>query len=475
MLPMIILSFILFLVAMTGIGILSARKSKSTTTDYILASRDVGPVATSLSAVSTCHSGFMFIGMIGFTYTIGISAIWLIISWMIGDYVAWKMVYKRLRKQTEASNISTVSGFISHHFNHKKQRIIQWVSGSFILVFLAVYAAAQLTAGSKALNAMLGWPVNTGIVLGAVIVGIYSVAGGIRASIWTDVAQSIIMLCSMIGLVTVAIVHLGGLGQLFDSLSAINPSLVSLIPTNLQFGFPLYILGWVAFGLGVIGQPHIIVRPMAISSPNHIQPAMRLYLLWYLIFSICAIGVGLAARVILPELSAVDQELALPKMAISLLPSIFVGGILAGLFSATISTADSQVLTCSATITQDLFPKGKQRMMASKLATLAMMLVAMGIALAGSKNVYLLVVLGWSGLSVILGPLIVLQCFNIRLAFTSTLLMMLAPFATIMVWRQWLQLSGDINEVLPGIAVALMVLLVTKAPKKKPVITPTRK
>jgi sodium/proline symporter len=101
--------------------------------------------------------------------------------------------------------------------------------------------------------------------------------------------------------------------------------------------------------------------------------------------------------------------------------------------------------------------------------------VAMGIALAGSKNVYLLVVLGWSGLSVILGPLIVLQCYNIRLAFTSTLLMMLAPFATIMVWRQWLQLSGDINEVLPGIAVALMVLLVTKATKKKPVITPTSK
>ena len=276
---MIILSFILFLVAMTGIGILSSKKSTSTTTDYILASRNVGPVATSLSAVSTCHSGFMFIGMIGFTYTIGISAIWLIISWIIGDYVAWKMVYKRLRNQTEALNVSTVSSFISAHLEPKKQRIIQWVSGCFILVFLAVYAAAQLTAGSKALHAMLGWPVNSGIVLGAVIVGIYSVAGGIRASIWTDVAQSIIMLASMIGLLIVALVHLGGPIQMFESLVAINPSLVNLIPNNLSFGFPLYFLSWIAFGLGVIGQPHIIVRPMAISSPSQIQPAMRLYLL----------------------------------------------------------------------------------------------------------------------------------------------------------------------------------------------------
>ena len=134
-------------------------------------------------------------------------------------------------------------------------------------MFLSVYAAAQLTAGSKALHVMLGWPINTSILIGAVIVLAYSFSGGIRASIWTDVVQSIIMLISMSGLLVVAIWTIGGLTALFHQLNAIQPNLTSLIPSNLTFGFLPYLAGWIAFGLGVIGQPHIVVRPMAISSP----------------------------------------------------------------------------------------------------------------------------------------------------------------------------------------------------------------
>ena len=463
---MIVSSFVIFLLVMTGIGVYSSKKSLKTTKDYILADRSIGPIPTALSAVSTCHSGFMFIGMIGFTYVHGVSAIWLIIAWLIGDFFAWLFVHTPLREKSEELNTHTISGFIAHHFSGDKKRVIQKVSALFIVLFLSVYAAAQLTAGSKALSVMLHWPYEVGIIVGAFIVTAYSFAGGIRASIWTDVAQSVLMVISMIGLLFVALYHTEGVSALFTSLHQIDPQLIQWIPKKLEYGFPLYLAGWIAFGFGVLGQPHIMTRPMSISSSKHLKTARRYYFLWYIIFSLSSLGVGLAARVLLPELASSDTELALPLLATQLLPSIFVGGILAGLFSATISTADSQILTCSAAVTQDIFSKWKDSFFVSKLTTLLTMLGVVCIAFLGSKSVYVLVVLAWSGLSVVLGPLILCKCLNIRLGYMTSLTMMLASFVTIVLWSQVFGLSSHINEVLPGVIVALIVFLVSRLKAK---------
>ena len=261
----------------------------------------------------------------------------------------------------------------------------------------------------------------------------------------------------MSGLLLVALINIGGLKNLFHQLNLINTNLTTLVPSDLTFGFLPYLAGWIAFGLGVIGQPHIIVRPMVIASPHQIKTARRLYLSWYAIFSMCAIGVGLCARILLPELGNSDQELALPVLANQLLPSIFVGGVLAGLFSATISTADSQVLSCSATLTQDINPAWKNKLNMSKISTAIIMIATVLIALYGTKNVYTLVILAWSALSVVLGPLIALKCINIKIGFKTSLTIMIGSLLTIILWRQQLNLSNDINEVLPGIVIALII------------------
>tara|TARA_A100001015_G_scaffold11208_1_gene13402 strand:+ start:668 stop:2080 length:1413 start_codon:yes stop_codon:yes gene_type:complete len=454
---MVIISFLVFLFLMTAIGVYSSKKSLKTSQDYIIADRSIGPIATSLSAVSTCHSGFMFIGMIGFTYLNGISAIWLIIAWLIGDFLAWFFIYTPLREKTEKLNTHTVSGFIASHFSKVKKEVIQKVSAFFIVLFLSVYAAAQLTAGSKALSVMLGWHHVTGILVGAIIVTAYSFAGGIRASIWTDVAQSILMLVSMSGLFIVALFQTNGVEGLFQSLDQIDPYLIQWIPQNTEYGFPFYLAGWIAFGFGVLGQPHIIIRPMSISKSSNLKQARYLYFLWYVIFSLCSIGVGLTSRVLLPELGLSDTELALPILATTLLPSILVGGILAGLFSATISTADSQILSCSAAFTQDIFPSFRNRFSISKLATLLTMIGVVFISIFGSKSVYVLVILAWSGLAVILGPLIFCKCLNIKLGYKTSLGMMIITFISIIIWSQFLKLSNDINEVLPGFIVAFII------------------
>jgi len=459
---MIVLSFIFFLLVMTGIGVYSSKQSLNTTTDYILADRRIGPIPTALSAVSTCHSGFMFIGMIGFTYGYGVSAIWLIITWLIGDFMAWVVVHTPLREKTEELNTHTLSSFISHHLSDDQKKIIQKVSALFIIIFLSVYAAAQLTAGSKALSVMLGWPHAVGILVGAIIVVAYSFAGGIRASIWTDVAQSILMVVSMLGLFALALFHTQGVSALFSSLHQIDPTLTMWFPQNIQYGFPLYFAGWIAFGFGVLGQPHIMTRPMAISNSKHLKKARHFYFVWYLFFSLASLGVGLTSRVLLPELALADAELALPLLATKLLPSIFVGGILAGLFSATISTADSQILTCSSAFTQDLFPKWKHHLSFSKLTTLLTMIGVVLIALFGSKSVYILVILAWSGLAVVLGPLIFCKCLNLRLGYKTSLFMMIGSFLTIILWSQVLEFSQHINEVFPGFLVAFLIFIVSR-------------
>jgi sodium/proline symporter len=455
---MILVSFIVFLIAMTGIGVYSSTRSKKTTTDYILAGRDVGPIPMALSAVSTCHSGFMFIGMIGFTFKFGISAIWLIVGWVLGDLLAWLIVHTPLRVKTEEANKSTLSGFITGVLPESKRRSFQITLAVIITAFLSVYAAAQLTAGSKALNVMLNWPEWIGIIVGAVIVVAYCFSGGIRASIWTDVVQSILMVISMIGLLFVAIYTVGGISALWNTLGTIDPALIQLFPSDHKYGFLAFLLGWVAFGLGVIGQPHIMVRPMSLSDPNLMKKARKYYFSWYIIFSLAAIGVGLAARVLMPELLHSDPELALPKLATQLLPQVLVGAILAGLFSATISTADSQILTCSATLTQDLFPKSKDKLWVSKAATLITMLFVLLVAFYGSNSVFVLVVLAWSALAVSVGPLLLLRCFDLKVNFLTGVALLVLPLLVVTLWSQVFQLSDHINEVLPGLAVAVLII-----------------
>lgn len=341
---------------------MSAREKQSTSEDYLVASRSVSPWLTALSAISTNNSGYMFIGLIGFAWRSGVEALWITIGWIIGDFLTWFWVHKRVRTQSEEVQASSVPGLLSRKSSEDDQRPISVLAGALTLLFLGGYAAAQLKAGSATLYALFGWPLWAGAVIGVLVVVIYCFSGGIRASIWTDSAQSFVMMISMAVLLTYCYLKVGGLDSLLSSLEEIDPKLVQLFPSGLAFGFGLYFLGFVFAGIGTIGQPHILVRFMAIDSAKSVARARNIYFVWYTVFSLAALAVGLYSRVLLPDLTAgmtgqaaVDAtERALPTLAVELLPSLLIGLMLAGLFSATMSTADSQILSCSAAITQDI-------------------------------------------------------------------------------------------------------------------------
>ena len=455
---LVVISFIACLLCFLGIGIASARRRKNTSDDYLLASRSVGPWVVALSAVATNNSGFMFVGLIGATYTEGLSALALMLGWVFGDYVAWVVgIPRMLRTRSEEGGCATIPSFLGHGL--KGGRVVVKIAGLIVLAFLGTYAAAQLTAGSKALHALFGWNQVAGAILGAVIVVVYCFSGGIRASIWTDVAQSVVMVVAMNLLLIVGISQAGGPAALWASLAEIDPQLVNIVPENAPFGFAMFVLGWLAAGFGVVGQPHIMVRAMAIDSARNMASARRVYVVWNLLFSISAVGVGLTARLLLTESSGFDPELAMPVLSQELLHPILVGLVLAGLFAATMSTADSQVLSCSAALTQDLLPRPEAKAYYNKIGTIVVTGIVLTLALMGS-SVFSLVVLAWSSLAASLGPLLVIRCLGRRITSATAIAMMLGGLLAVLGWKYGLGYGAGLYEALPGMLAGFAIYAV---------------
>ena len=453
----IALSFIFFLVLFTVVGMYAATQKQDTTTDYLLAGRKVNAWAIALSALSTGQSGFLFTAQVGYAYTQGLSAIWLAIGWAIGDWLAWTLVFKRLRLVSEASESETVPAFLA-----QKQPGYRWISVISALItifFLGTYAAAQLLAGSKALNSLFGWDLAWGIVIGAVIVVIYCFSGGIRASIWTDSVQTIVMMGALLLLFFVTILTGGGIDNIFSNLEQIDSNLVALFPSDLAWGFVPFFVGWTVAGFGAVGQPHIVVRAMALDSADNMGKARDIRTICGIITAFTAIFIGLSGRILLPALE--DPELALLDLSQNLLPGVLVGVMLAGLFAATISTADSQILSCSAALTQDLFPGLAKSYRFAKIGTLVVTAIVLAIALINNDSVFGLITFAWSILASGLGVLLILRCFEKPVSTPIAIAIMLSGIAAAMFWKLSLQLSGAVYEVFPGMAVGFLVYAIS--------------
>ena len=471
---MVVISFVSFLILFLAVGLLSALRSRGTKTDYYLASRSVSPMLTGLSAVATNNSGYMFIGVIGFTYTVGLSTIWLMVGWIVGDFLASFYIHRKLRSQSETAREVTFAGILAR-WNGTDYRALRIVAALMTLVFLGAYAAAQLSAGGKALQGLFGWDKDMGAVLVSAIVAAYCFAGGIRASIWTDAVQSVVMLVAMSGLMVVAVTHVGGITPAIDAMSQI-PGYLDWFPPDLLIpgatGVALFALGWLFAGFSVVGQPHIMVRFMALDREDNLNRARVWYYGFFTIFYGLATGVGLFSRLLLPELGDLDPELALPVIARDLLPPIAVGVVLAGIFAATMSTADSLILSCSSALTHDLLPKRLEKPHELKFVTILVTGFALLIALSDNQSVFSLVILAWSVLGATFGPLLLIYALGGRIAERQAILMMGVALVTVLAWRQmgW---QGSVYEGMPAIIASLAVygidrLLTGSVPVERP-------
>ncbi|TVS15577.1 MAG: sodium/proline symporter [Planctomycetaceae bacterium] len=456
-------SFSIILILITLAGVASFLRRRRSTGDYLVASREVSPWLSALSAVATNNSGFMFIGMIAFSHRVGLESIWMAIAWIFGDLTAWVFVHPRVREQSGHIRAKTLSGLIGQH-GGREDRVLIATCGVITFVFLGVYAAGQFKAGSLALHALFGWDMWVGITIGMVVVVLYAFAGGIRASIWTDAAQSFVMIGTMLMILGASWLRLGGPSALLDNLREQDPALVSWTPEHLEFGMAFYFLGLMFGGFGAIGQPQIMVRYMAIESRVAITRARVWYFAYFVPFFLASVGVGLCSRALLPELADMTvaagvtepTELALPLMTRELLPSVVVGISLAGLFAATMSTADSQVIVCSGAVTQDIRPRWQGSYAASRGATIAVAVLALAIALYAPEGVFALVLIAWSALAASLGSVLLLRIFHLPFSTVTAVAMMCVGFSTVVVWH-YVGYDDDLFKLLPGLTAALLV------------------
>lgn len=454
-----IASFCFFLGLFVLIGLSSSFQSRKTKQDYYLASSDISPSLVGLSAVATNNSGYMFIGVIGYTYVTGLASVWLMTGWILGDLMASFLVHGRLRRAAGETGEASYVGVLSH-WSGVEFQAWQKLGAVVSLVFLLAYAGAQLVAGSKALMVLFHWPAWAGAVMGAVMVAMYCFAGGIRASIWTDAAQSVVMICAMGLLLWVGTGSLGGVDAALVKMRAVE-GFMDWYPEDILLpgiaGGLFFALSWLFAGLSVIGQPHVMVRFMTLNSTSRILQARAWYYLWFTAFYAMATGVGMLSRVYLDP-AGFDAELALPMMAQELLPPVLVGLVLAGIFAATMSTADSLVLSCSAALTHDLLPHRIENTWLLKLATIMITAVALGWALLNQQSVFSLVVMSWSALASSFAPLLLVWCLGGRPTQALAIAMTITGLAVAIGWRV-LGWQAAVYEGMPGIIAGLSIYI----------------
>ena len=469
---MILGTFLLCVFTVNGlIGLLASRKSQKSEQDYYLAQEGISPYMLALSASASKYSGFMFAGFMGLAYSSGTAALWLGFGLLSAHFLSYALVVTRIQKMNKKVKSLSVGELISS-WNGEKHLYLRRLIGLISLFFLCIYAAAQLKAAGKALEVALETPAYVGILLSSALIIFYCWSGGIRASIWTDSAQIVIMVSSIFLILLVSMINEGGVGAFFESFMASAPpgsDETKIFPQNLSVGgvpgLALYILGAISYGMGSLGQPHILIRPMALKNPKDTKKFLITSYATETVIIVLFSLAGLATRIILADTAEFDPELSLFLSSLKVLPPIAVGFVLAGAFSSTMSTADSQVLSCSSTLLRDFSDPPMDSLPLAKLATIAITITATLIALFARGSIFSLVVFAFSGMGASIGSILILKVLKANISERESILITLTGVTTVIVWKS-MDLSTYINESAPGFIAAFSLYFLLRFIKK---------
>jgi len=303
--------------------------------------------------------------------------------------------------------------------------------------------AAQMTATGKAMEAILGLPYRTGILLGGLVIVLYTFSGGFRAVSWTDFFQGLIMVCALVGMPLLALAAVGGYGPLLGKLAEVDPTLVSVTGGKSGKALVSFLVGMLGIGLGYPGQPHVLTRYMAAASHEKIRQSQIIAMVWGVLVFYGAGFLGLAGRLLMPQLAtAGDPEQLFPLLAKSMLPPLVAGVMLAAILSAIMSTVSSQLLVAASATSRDLVEQvlgatrsGKASVLAGRLSVLALGLAAVLVAVGEVRVVFWFVLFAWSGLGAAFGPVVLASLFSKRLTGGGALAGIITGFAVTVLWK----------------------------------------
>ena len=456
----------IYFAAMIAIGVFAARKTTDHE-DYMLGGRNLPAWVAALSAGASDMSGWLIMGLPGAIYAAGLIEGWIAIGLTIGAYLNWRLVAPRLRAYTQVSNNSiTIPSFFENRLRDKT-RILRVASSVIILVFFTLYISSGMVAGGKFFESSFGSSYLLGMGLVSVVTLAYTLFGGFLGASFTDVVQGLMLVIAVVIVPVFAVVAVGGIGEATALISSLHPDHFNLFGGDgLTSVTILSIVSGLAWGLGYFGQPHIIVRFMALRSPSDAKSGRRIGITWQIVSLAGAVLAGLigVAYVAKNNIDLSDPETVLLMMSQTLLHPLVAGLVLAAVLAAIMSTFSSQLIVCSSALVEDLYkvvrktpPSQKSLVVLGRLCVLAVAIVAAILALVPNDTVLGLVSFAWAGFGAAFGPIVLLSLYWRKLTNWGALAGMVSGAATVFVWKA---LGTGLYELLPSFAVGMLVAVV---------------
>lgn len=491
----ILIAFAAYLLFMIFIGVWSMKKTTGAD-DYFLGGRGLtGPVAA-LSAQASDMSGWLLMGLPGSVYALGTGQAWIAVGLGLGTIINWLVIAKPLRAYTiVANNSMTLPEFFGNRY-HDDKKILLGISSAIIVIFFLVYTASALASGGKLFNTVFGIDYHVALLIGAAVILVYTFMGGFLAVCTTDFIQGSMML---IALLVVPIIAWGYVSGSFSDLLAqtgVNSAHYLSLTYNGDHPITLVeILSNLAWGLGYCGMPHILVRFMAIKNEKELKKSSAIAIVWVVISLTLAVVIGLVGRAFLlpeilgetagaPSTESVFIEM-IKKVFMEILPLPFVGGLfLCGILAAIMSTADSQLLVCSSSVSADIYKdimnpdaSDEKVLKIGRLVTIVVAVLAIFIAWNPDSSIMALVSDAWAGLGSAFGPLVVMSLFWKRTNLPGAIAGLISGAATVLIWDYLPVMGGQtigaatgLYSLLVGFIVSLVFIIVvsllTKAPEQ---------
>lgn len=489
------ISIVVYLAVVLAVGFFFAKKNESAS-DFYLGGRKLGPLVTAMSAEASDMSSYLLMGLPGLAYLSGAADVgWTVIGLAVGTYVNWLLVAKRLRLYTQKTNSFTLPQFFSDRYRDKKY-ILSTIAAVIIIIFFVPYTASGFAACGKLFGTLFGADYMTAMIISAIVIVGYTAAGGFLAASTTDFIQSIVMTFALLFVLVFATVNAGGLNAVLANVREL-PGYLSLTSTYVpETGTSapytlLTIVSTCAWGLGYFGMPHILLRFMAIEDENKLKLSRRVASVWVVIAMGFAIFIGFVGKTlsdigVIGALEKADSETIIIRIAefmsqFGILPALMAGLVLAGILACTMSTADSQLLAASSSMSQNILQEACHLNLSKKTSMLIARLTVVAIAVLGvilardpDSSIFKIVSFAWAGFGAAFGPVVLFSLFWKRTTFAGALAGMVSGGVMVFVWKYLIAPLGGvfaIYELLPaflvGAALTFIVSLCTKAPSEE--------
>ncbi len=467
-------AFIGYLLLLVGIGAYSARFSSRGIGNFFVGGRVMNRWVVALSAVVSGRSAWLLLGVTGMAWQMGVSALWAVVGYTVVEFFLFFHFAPRLRRFAEDRDCVTVTDFLAERFQDRDGVLLVTVA-VVLLIFMTAYVSSQFVGGGKAIGASFGLDPQFGVILTALIVLLYTTVGGFLAVSLTDTLQAVFMMVALLGIPLLGVTAYGGWGPVFGELATYDPAFVDVL--SLGGGA---LLGLAAIGLGSPGNPHILVRYMSIARAQELRFAAWTGTAANILMGAGAVLIGLVGRVYFPELEmlpAQDTENLYPLLAQSLLPSILFGIVVASIFAAIMSTADSQLLVGASAVVRDVYEKVIRRgeempdrllVVLSRVVVILLVLAALALGWMAEELVFWLVLFAWAGLGAALGPTMILALYWRGTTRAGVLAGVATGALTTIVWYLTPVLRDLMYELIPAFILAGVATVVVSRMTTRP-------